>query len=199
MNVCYLNTASQGVTMEDIVVSQSQDGDDPKYSDQIILSEYNKGEKIELEYMIVSNCSDSIFLSNCLINDTLNLTVNYNNSLENNCSQVYILKVTWKVPFGKYYTYLFNSVDLSQKYSDSRETMETERDDFGNIIKTKHYIDGNLNFEEVCTYDFDQNITSKTELDGNGIILRVFEYSSEGKLSKEIYYLDGVPHKTVNH
>ena len=119
MNVCYLNTASQGVTMEDIVVSQSQDGDDPKYSDQIILSEYNKGEKIELEYMIVSNCSDSIFLSNCLINDTLNLTVNYNNSLENNCSQVYILKVTWKVPFGKYYTYLFNSVDLSQKYSDS--------------------------------------------------------------------------------
>lgn len=199
MNICYQNGTSQGVKIADVIISQSRDGDDPEHSDQVLLSEYNKGDKIELEYMIVSNCSDSIFLSSCLINDSLNLTVNYDNSLENNCSEVYILKVTWKVPFGKYYTYLFNSIDLSQKFLDSREKTETERDEFGNIIRSLHYIDGTLIFEEVCTYDSNQNIISKTELNGSGIIQRVFEYSSGGKLSKEVYYWDGIPHRTVNH
>lgn len=195
---CHINALSNGIAFNEITISVSEEGTELEISDRVLISEYNKREFIELEYLIVSNCLDTIVLSNCINNDTLNIVADYNNSTENPCANAYILKISWKVPYGKYYTHRFNSVDLSEKNRDARESVETTRDDYGNITRVEHYNYGNLIFEEVINYDVNQNIVSKTELNGDGIILRVLEYT-QGILAKEVYYLDGSPHRSVNH
>lgn len=193
---CHQETATKGITLSSTSISISQDDNDINYADKTLLSSFNKADLIELKYLIVSNCTDTIFISNCLSNDSLNLLARYDPSADANCSNIYVLSVSYTVPLGSYYTYLFNSVDLSNRYAESRESSSTDRDEFGNIVRVRHYIDGNLNFEELCTYGINQNLQTKTEMNGDGVILRVFEYSANGKLENVIHYLDGQPNRT---